>query len=333
MSRPPSLPNPSPNAYPSRGDDHPSPKNPRLEDATENAPKPKKKRSSAAAVAASSRTGQACDRCKRRKIRCDGTLGGCMPCRQNNTECKTTDRNTNTARARGHFEMLENHITSSNNHIVELHQQLRDLGHVPRNSVGYPGPQTHAQWKDDQGQIWITTPMQDYNEGQYQASPGLQTDDVSSQAANMFAQPQHSAPAPAVTTFAVAEEDLCAGIGQPLCIFNKTLDLNDFVNQEGDDPRSYSTFVKILRESAGGAQTKYWLDLPSVHECQPLVEAYLWTCNNWQPIVHAPDVMALVSTSAEYTVSRSTDTSERSTRSTYKTMTQRLLRLCVFGCV
>ena len=41
-----------------------------------------------------------------RKIRCDPQPGGCSPCAQNNTECRTTDRITGLARSRGHAENL-----------------------------------------------------------------------------------------------------------------------------------------------------------------------------------------------------------------------------------
>ncbi|KAA8911846.1 fungal-specific transcription factor domain-containing protein [Sphaerosporella brunnea] len=58
-------------------------------------------------LSTSTRTGQACDRCKVRKIRCDGLPGGCSPCIQNRTECKTTDRISQKAIPRGYLENLE----------------------------------------------------------------------------------------------------------------------------------------------------------------------------------------------------------------------------------
>ncbi|KAF8540519.1 fungal-specific transcription factor domain-containing protein [Trichophaea hybrida] len=58
-------------------------------------------------LSTSTRTGQACDRCKVRKIRCDGLPGGCSPCIQNRTECTTTDRISQKAVPRGYLENLE----------------------------------------------------------------------------------------------------------------------------------------------------------------------------------------------------------------------------------
>ena len=82
-------------------------------------------------VAGSSRTGQACDRCKIRKIRCDATPGGCTPCMQNGTECKTTDRITGRATSRGHAENLEHENTSLKMYVIELQAQLRQNGQEP----------------------------------------------------------------------------------------------------------------------------------------------------------------------------------------------------------
>ena len=61
-----------------------------------------------------------------RKIRCDARPGGCSPCIQNNTECKTTDRITGRATSRGHTENLEHENTTMKMYIVELQQQREE---------------------------------------------------------------------------------------------------------------------------------------------------------------------------------------------------------------
>ena len=82
-------------------------------------------------LASSTRTGQACDRCKVRKIRCDGLPGGCSPCLQNNTECFTTDRITGRATSRGYTEELEQQVRDLQHRNRELEQRLRALD-VPK---------------------------------------------------------------------------------------------------------------------------------------------------------------------------------------------------------
>ena len=62
-------------------------------------------------LAATSRTGQACDRCKERKMKCDTDPSACQPCRQKGLRCYTTDRVTGQARERGELDRTESELT------------------------------------------------------------------------------------------------------------------------------------------------------------------------------------------------------------------------------
>lgn len=61
-------------------------------------------------LAAASRTGQACDRCKERKMKCDIDPRACQPCRQKGLRCYTTDRVTGQARERGESDRADNEL-------------------------------------------------------------------------------------------------------------------------------------------------------------------------------------------------------------------------------
>jgi len=61
-------------------------------------------------LAATSRTGQACDRCKERKMKCDTDPVACQPCRQKGLRCYTTDRVTGQPRERGQSDRAENEL-------------------------------------------------------------------------------------------------------------------------------------------------------------------------------------------------------------------------------
>ncbi|KPI42308.1 uncharacterized protein AB675_9518 [Cyphellophora attinorum] len=52
-------------------------------------------------MAQTARTGQACDRCKERKMKCDKDPECCGPCRQKGLDCLSTDRVTGQSRRRG----------------------------------------------------------------------------------------------------------------------------------------------------------------------------------------------------------------------------------------
>ncbi|EPE09805.1 transcription factor [Ophiostoma piceae UAMH 11346] len=72
------------------------------------------------------RTGQACDRCKVRKIRCDALPEGCSHCLGQNLECFVTDRITGRTERRGYLQDLEREKTAMAKHIKRLEELLQD---------------------------------------------------------------------------------------------------------------------------------------------------------------------------------------------------------------
>ncbi len=69
-------------------------------------------------LASTSRTAQACDRCKERKMKCDTDPAACQPCRQKNLRCYTTDRVTGQPRERGQVDRAENEILYLQNQVL-----------------------------------------------------------------------------------------------------------------------------------------------------------------------------------------------------------------------
>lgn len=61
-------------------------------------------------LSSASRTGQACDRCKERKMKCDTNPIACGPCRQKKLPCFTTDRVTGKAFERGQSDRVESEL-------------------------------------------------------------------------------------------------------------------------------------------------------------------------------------------------------------------------------
>lgn len=69
---------------------------------------------------AQSRIAQACDRCRSKKIRCDGIRPSCTQCVNVGFECKTSDKLSRRAFPRGYTESLEERVRA-------LEAEVRDL--------------------------------------------------------------------------------------------------------------------------------------------------------------------------------------------------------------
>ena len=74
--------------------------------------------------ATSSRIAQACDRCRSKKIRCDGIRPTCTQCANVGFECKTSDKLSRRAFPRGYTESLEDRVRGLEAEVRELKQLL-----------------------------------------------------------------------------------------------------------------------------------------------------------------------------------------------------------------
>ncbi len=73
---------------------------------------------------AQSRIAQACDRCRSKKIRCDGIRPCCTQCANVGFECKTSDKLSRRAFPRGYTESLEDRVRSLEAEVRELKELL-----------------------------------------------------------------------------------------------------------------------------------------------------------------------------------------------------------------
>lgn len=71
-----------------------------------------------------SRIAQACDRCRSKKIRCDGVRPCCSQCASVGFECKTSDKLSRRAFPRGYTESLEERVRSLEAEVRELRELL-----------------------------------------------------------------------------------------------------------------------------------------------------------------------------------------------------------------
>ena len=71
-----------------------------------------------------SRIAQACDRCRSKKIRCDGIRPSCTQCTSVGFECKTSDKLSRRAFPRGYTESLEERVRLLEAEVRELKELL-----------------------------------------------------------------------------------------------------------------------------------------------------------------------------------------------------------------
>ncbi|MCJ1402994.1 hypothetical protein MMC11_006216 [Xylographa trunciseda] len=75
-------------------------------------------------TSAQSRIAQACDRCRSKKIRCDGVTPCCSQCANVGFECKTSDKLSRRAFPRGYTESLEERVRALESEVRELKDLL-----------------------------------------------------------------------------------------------------------------------------------------------------------------------------------------------------------------
>lgn len=75
-------------------------------------------------TSAQSRIAQACDRCRSKKIRCDGITPCCSQCANVGFECKTSDKLSRRAFPRGYTESLEERVRVLETEVKELKDLL-----------------------------------------------------------------------------------------------------------------------------------------------------------------------------------------------------------------
>ena len=75
-------------------------------------------------TSAQTRIAQACDRCRSKKIRCDGIRPCCSQCANVGFECKTSDKLSRRAFPRGYTESLEERVRALESEVRELKDLL-----------------------------------------------------------------------------------------------------------------------------------------------------------------------------------------------------------------
>ncbi|KAI9672337.1 MAG: hypothetical protein M1817_003359 [Caeruleum heppii] len=261
-------------------------------------------------LASSTRTGQACDRCKIRKIRCDGLLGGCSPCLQNHTECRTTDRITGRATSRGYVEGLEQENHNMKGHIHTLEARLMSMGVDIKPSYHDANSAPTMDWAsagiNNGSQTWAT-PSSPSSTGNV-ASMGSHRPSLSrrrTEETNIFrALPVFRTGCTGDNYLGVSSGNsyLSSIKGTALSVLGMEIDVADFSSEDLDEPAPssfqpelYNKSYQSYLQSAFNVNPKIdKVDLPPRDEGLTYAQWYLRVLNPYLPVLHKPSFMNLL---------------------------------------
>ncbi|EAQ93880.1 hypothetical protein CHGG_02115 [Chaetomium globosum CBS 148.51] len=251
------------------------------------------------------RTGQACDRCKVRKIRCDALAEGCSHCTTQNLECYVTDRVTGRTERRGYLQQLEREKGAMLLHIRGLEKLLENNGvevrpwqfpgytttyppDIPCDHLGVPDPSFKNQWQQV-GLVWVK------NNPQKAPSNGSSTHTPWSMLA--------SRPKDSYLGVSSDSAPLSSIKGTTLSILGTTIDLTCFDAPDIDEPPPgtpigsplYNKSVMALLQSCLNINPPQPnVELPSRNDAFTYAEWYFLMVWPFLPILHKPSFLRLL---------------------------------------
>lgn len=268
------------------------------------------------------RTGQACDRCKVRKIRCDALPEGCSHCINQNLECYVTDRVTGRTERRGYMQELEREKSDMMNHIRELEQLLGANGievktFQGRASAVEPSHSPTGNY-DRMGNMLSSSSCR--SSGSMASGGGKENWQQMSNSVWVKANGQARAPKTQFTTgvsrsmLEARPADFHIGVttdkavsssikGTTLTILGSTIDVCSFDAEDMDEPAPgtqpraalYNKSVQALMMSTCNINPPQHVDYPPRVDAFTYAEWYFLIMYPFLPILHKPTFTDLVS--------------------------------------
>ncbi|KAI4132622.1 MAG: hypothetical protein LQ341_006243, partial [Variospora aurantia] len=261
-------------------------------------------------ITSSNRTGQACDRCRVRKMRCDDNPEGCSPCMQNQSPCKTTDRISGRATVRGYVQNVERRVQQLESRCHELEERLASLGvdvrassqppthpNVPQQRFVDPSePGLRSDWREN------TQTM--HNGTRYPGAAYEWSRRVPQANCSVSRLPDFRNGLTGENYLGVSSgNSLVSSIrGTSLNVFGMEIDLADYMHADLDEPnpsdyekkpvynKSYYAFILT---AFSGKPKPLRIGLPSREEGTKCVEWFFKVVNCYLPVLHRPSFMKL----------------------------------------
>ncbi|KAG6038074.1 hypothetical protein E4U41_004608 [Claviceps citrina] len=254
-----------------------------------------------------SRTGQACDRCKVRKIRCDALPEGCSHCINLNLECFVTDRVTGRTERRGYMQQLERDKQSMISHIRDLERLCAEKGVQVK------------PW--DQGAAAARSSSEAANSESTDATETSSSTDCWSRYGTLYIRdssspcidhgvirqriPRNEWPTrPEETHWGVVGDaaPLSSLKGTTLTLLGTTIETTSFDAPDVDEPPYdmdpsmplYNKSVQAFLRSVMGVNPAVQVDLPNRQNAFMYAEWYFISISCFIPVLHKPSFMKLL---------------------------------------
>ena len=205
---------------------------------------------------------------------------------------------------RGHTEAIErdNHILRQQ--VVDLEQQLRELGVEPKLTSQYTParPSLSHDWSQvSSGGQWANESANSNESSLAYTGQGADTQDSRSQETNVFALPPFRVGSNTDNYLGVPSANcLLSPIkGTSLSLFGMQIDLADYVAAgiTGEPSQmSHRVFMDCVLRRDQASKAGLNAEVPrDLSECETYATWYLGTVNSWLPVLHKPAYMDLVS--------------------------------------
>ncbi|KAJ6781426.1 hypothetical protein PWT90_09980 [Aphanocladium album] len=245
------------------------------------------------------RTGQACDRCKVRKIRCDALPQGCSHCVNLNLECFVTDRVSGRTERRGYMQELERDKNGMVSHIRQLEKLLLENGVQVRpfqeektgsdagDETTDPAPKDKdspvSEWAQV-GSLWVKNYTKKLSYSPRFPRSKLQSrSEAKGTVAGRTVAPLNSMR------------------GTKLTFLGTTIDTSSFPVPDVDEPEDptdttplYNKSSQAFLQTTAGVNPLVQVELPSRQEAFTYADWYFMTMGAFIPVVHQPTFMALL---------------------------------------
>ncbi|KAF4341792.1 transcriptional activator acu-15 [Fusarium beomiforme] len=246
------------------------------------------------------RTGQACDRCKVRKIRCDALPEGCSHCTNQNLECFVTDRVTGRTERRGYLQELEREKSDMLSHIRDLEKLLDNKGVEVKPWEWSP----YAQCPSGSNFDDMSNPIPDPKTGEAWSQVGSAVFKDTGSAPSLsasFPRALESRPHDNHVGVGLDSAPLSAIGGTRLSILGMTVDLASFEPQDveelpvgGKAAPSYNNSPQSFLQSIMRVNPPMKAEMPSREDAFTYAEWYFMTFSAFLPVLHKPSFMRLL---------------------------------------